>query len=84
MTSTNELYALVDSAVTVGTAYIITQRKHEEDEKKGYDIISVDSTNFKKSQIQYSPFEAEVLGIVWFLTKEDYYTLSSTEHNNLQ
>ena len=24
--------------------------------------------------LQYSPFEADALGIVWFLTKEDYYT----------
>ena len=41
-----ELFAFVDSAVTVGTAYILAQRKDEKDGIKGYDIISVDNTTF--------------------------------------
>ena len=53
-----KLYAFVDSAVTVGTAYILAQRKDEKDEKKGYNIISVDSTTFKKAQVKYSPLFA--------------------------
>ena len=69
-----KMYAFVNSAVTVGTAYILAQRKDEKDEKKGYNIISVDYTTSKKAQIQYSRIEAEALGIMWFLTKEDYYT----------
>ena len=32
-------YAFVDSAVTVGTAYILAQRKDEKYERKGYNII---------------------------------------------
>ena len=71
-----KLYTFVDSAVTMGTAYILAQMKDEKDEKKGYNIISVDST---KAQIQYSPFEAKTLGIVWFLKKEDYFTRESQE-----
>ena len=53
-----KLNAFVDSALTVGTAYVLAQRKDEKNEKKGYNIISVDSTTFKKAQVQYSPFEA--------------------------
>ena len=68
------LYALVDSSVAVGTAYILALRKDEKDETKGYNIVSVDRTTFKRGQVQYSPFEAEALGIVWFLNKEDYFT----------
>lgn len=44
-----KLYAFVDSAVTVGTAYILPQRKDEEPKMKGYNIISVDSTTFKQA-----------------------------------
>ena len=33
-----KLYAFIDSAVTVGTAYILAQRKDEKDESKGYNI----------------------------------------------
>ena len=51
-----KLYAFVDSAVTVGTAYILAQRKDEKDETKGYNIVSVDSTTFKRAQVQYSTF----------------------------
>ena len=40
------LYAFVDSALTVGTAYILAQRK---DETNGYNIVSVDGTTFKSS-----------------------------------
>ena len=69
-----KLYAFVNSAVTVGTAYILAQKNNEKDETKCYDILSVDSTTFKRAQVQYSSFEAEALGIVWFLNKEDYFT----------
>ena len=58
----------------MGTAYVLAQRKEEKDERKGYNFISVDSTTFKRAQVQNSPFEAEALGIFWFLMKEDYFT----------
>ena len=56
-----KLYTFVDSAVTMGTAYILAQMKDEKDEKKGYNIISVDSTFFKRAQVQYYQFQAEEL-----------------------
>ena len=56
-----KLYAFVVSAVTVGTAYILAQRKDEKDETKGYNNLSVDSTTFKRAQVQYSSFEAKAL-----------------------
>ena len=68
------LYALVDSSVAVGTAYILAWRKDKKDDTKGYNIVSVHSTTFKRAQVQYSPFEAETLGIVWFLNKDGYFT----------
>ena len=43
-----KLYAFVDSAVTVGTAYVLAQRKDENCEKRGYNIISCDSITLKK------------------------------------
>ena len=43
-----KLYA---SAVTVETAYVLAQRKDEEDERKGYNVISVDSSTFKRAQV---------------------------------
>ena len=59
--TTKKLYAFVDSAVTVGTAYILAQRKDENCERRGYNIIACHSTTFKKAQAQYSPFEANSL-----------------------
>ena len=37
-----KLYAFLDSAVIIGTAYTLAQRKDEKDESKEYNIISVD------------------------------------------
>ena len=74
-----KLYAFVDSPLTVGTAYILAQRKDEKDQTNGYNIVSVDSTTFKRAQVQYSPFEAEALGIVWFLNTRDYFTRGAQE-----
>ena len=42
-------------------------------------FISLDSTTFKWAQVQYSPFETEAMGAVWFLTKEDYFTRGAQE-----
>ena len=42
-------------------------------------IVSVDSNTFKRAQVQYFPFEAEALGIVWLLNKEDYFTHCTKE-----
>ena len=63
-----KLYA---SAVTVETAYVLAQRKDEEDERKGYNNIPIGSTTLKRTRVQYFQLEAEALRIVRFLTKED-------------
>ena len=39
----------------------------------------MDSTIFEKAKVRYSPFEAEALGIVWFLNKEEYFTCGAQE-----
>ena len=56
------LNAFVDSAVTVGTAYILAQRQDEKKESKGYNILLVDSTTFKRAQVQYSHLKQNHLG----------------------
>ena len=43
------------------------------DESHGLNIIACDSTTFKKGKRGHSPFEAELSGVHWALTKEDYY-----------
>ena len=58
----------------VMVAYILAQRKDEDDESKGFNIISVDSTTVKRAHVQYSPFMAEALGLFWFLKKKDFFT----------
>ena len=44
-----------------------------QDESRGVNIIACDSTTFKKGKRCLSPFEAELSGVHWALTKEDYY-----------
>ena len=47
-----KLYAFVDSDVTIGTGYILAQRKDEKDKTKGHNIVSVNSTTFQRAQVQ--------------------------------
>ena len=65
--------------MTMRTAYVLAQRKDGKDKSKGSNIMSLDSTTFKRVKVQYSPFEAEALGIVLFLNKEDHFTHGAQE-----
>ena len=71
-----KIFCSTDAAVTVGMAYLLVQKKREEDDDKdpkhGYLIVSCDSTTFRRAQCQYSPFEAELLSISWMCEKEDF------------
>ena len=53
--------------------YVITQFKYPQDESLGVNIIASDSTTFKKGKRSLSLFEAELAGVHWALTMEDYY-----------
>ena len=71
---TKDLLVWTDAAPSEGMAYILAQWKDPTDESKGVDIISCDSTTFKRGKRSLSPFEAEVFGVWWAVTKEHYYT----------
>ena len=58
----------------MGMAYILCQLRNPDNEQDGLNIISCDSTTFKKGQCSYSPFEAELAAIHYCMTKEDYFT----------
>ena len=63
-----------DAAPSEGMAYVLAQWKDPEDHKNGVDIVSCDSTTFKRGKRSLSPFEAELAGVHWALTKEHYFT----------
>ena len=71
-----KIYCFTDAAVTCGMAYLLLQKKNENDEDKdpkhGYLIVSCDSTTFRRAQCMYSPLEAELLAITWMWEKEDF------------
>ena len=54
--------------------YVIAQWRDPDDHKKGVNIVSCDSTTFKKGKRSLNPFEAELAGVHWALTKEHYFT----------
>ena len=56
------LILVIDAAATIGCSYLLLQQKTD-DPKLGYNIISMNSANFKKGQISLCPFEAEVAGL---------------------
>ena len=56
------LELVIDAAPTVGTSYLLLQRKGE-DPSEGFNFISMDSANFRKSQLSLCLFEAEVAGL---------------------
>ena len=58
-----------DAAPSEGMCYILAQYKDPENPKLGVDIISCDSTTFKRGKRSLSPFEAELAGVHWALTK---------------
>ena len=67
------LELVIDSAATVGTNYLLLQRRDEEDPSKGYRFISMDSSNFRRGQLSLCPFEAEVAGLRYACRKENHF-----------
>ena len=63
------LELVIDSAPTVGTSYLLLQRKGE-DPSEGFNFISMDSANFRKGQLSLCPFEAEVAGLRYACKKK--------------
>ena len=63
-----------DATPLEGMAYVLAQWKDPENESLGVDIVSCDSTTFKQGKRSLSPFEAELAGVHWALTKEYYFT----------
>ena len=57
------LILVIDSAATVGTSYLLLQEKEVGNPSVGMNFISMDSSNFKRGQINMCPFEAEVAGL---------------------
>ena len=66
------LEMVIDAAPTVGTSYLLLQRKGE-DPSEGFNFISMDSANFRKGQLSLCPFEAEVAGLRYACKKENHY-----------
>ena len=62
-----------DAAPTVGMSYLLLQEKVVGDESQGFNIITCDSTTFKRGRSTYSPFEAELAAVHWACKKEDYF-----------
>ena len=67
------LELVIDSAPTVGTSYLLLQRKDEEDPSKGFNFIAMDSANFRRGQLSLCPFEAEVAGLRYACKKENHF-----------
>ena len=72
--TSKDLLVWSDAAPSEGMCYILAQYKDPENPKLGVDIVSCDSTTFKRGKRLLSPFEAELAGVHWALTKEHYFT----------
>lgn len=70
---TKDVHLWTDAAPTVGMSYLLLQEKVVGDESQGYNIITCDSTTFKRGRSSYSPFEAELAAVHWACKKEDYF-----------
>ena len=68
-----DIHLWTDAAPTVGMSYLLLQEKVVGDESKGFNIITCDSTTFKRGKASYSPFEAELAAIHLACKKEDYF-----------
>merc|ERR1712002_955984 len=66
---------VIDSAPTVGTSYLLLQQKTE-DPSAGMIFISMDSSNFKRCQINMCPFEAECAGLRYAVKKDGHYLVA--------
>merc|ERR1712105_18536 len=72
---TKNLILIIDSAPTVGTSYLLLQQKGE-DPALGMNFVAMDSSNFKKGQINMCPFEAECAGLRFAVKKEGHYLIA--------
>ena len=72
--TSKDLLVWTDAAPSEGMCYVIAQWKDPEDHKKGVNIVSCDSTTFKRGKRSLNPFEAELAEVHWALTKEHYFT----------
>ena len=73
-----EIHVYTDAAQLVGMAFVLCQPRSD-DEKDGYTIVTCDSTNFTKAQMNYSPFECECLAVQWATHKLDFYIRGAEE-----
>ena len=76
--SEKNLELVIDSAATIGTSYLLLQKKTE-DPADGYNFISMDSTNFRKVQLSLCPFEAEVARLRYACRKENHFLQACPE-----
>ena len=74
--TTKGLILVIDSAATVGTSYLLLQEKEVGNPAMGMNFISMDSSNFKRGQINMCPFEAEVAGLRYAVKKEGHYLVA--------
>ena len=72
---TKNLILVIDSAPTVGTSYLLLQQKGE-DPSLGMNFVAMDSSNFKRGQINMCPFEAECAGLCYAVKKEGHYLVA--------
>ena len=72
---TKNLVLVIDSAPTVGTSYLLLQQKTE-DPSAGMNFICMDSSNFKRGQINMCPFEAECAGLRYAVKKGGHYLVA--------
>ena len=72
--TSKDLLVWSDAAPSEGMCYVIAQWRDPEDHKKGVNIVSCDSTTFNGGKRSLNPFEAELAGVHWALTKEHYFT----------
>ena len=76
--TSKNLEMVIDSAATIGTSYLLLQRKTE-DPADGFNFIGMDSANFRKGQLSLCPFEAEVVGLRYACRKENHYLQACPE-----
>ena len=76
--TSKNLEMVIDSAATIGTSYLLLQRKTE-DPADGFNFIGMDSANFRKGQLSLCPFEAEVAGLRYACRKENHFLQACPE-----
>ena len=66
------LKLIIDTKATVGCSYLLVQDKSD-NQADGYNLISMDSSNFKKGQLSLCPFEAEVVSLWYACRKQNHF-----------